>query len=94
LGILLLVAYFACYMTALSWADLTYVLPASSLGYVLLAFIAKYHLHEQITNGRWLGIALITLGVGFVAGGPHKTHPVATPPHDVAAETVPARGGR
>lgn len=94
LGILLLIAYFACYMTALSWADLTYVLPASSLGYVLLAFIAKYHLHEQITTGRWLGIALITLGVGFVAGGPHKTHPEVTPPHDMPAETVPARGGQ
>ncbi len=41
LGILLLLGFFACYMTALSWADLTYVLPASSLGYVLLALIAR-----------------------------------------------------
>jgi hypothetical protein len=36
-GIVLLLAFFATYMTALSWADLTYVLPATSLGYVLLA---------------------------------------------------------
>ena len=35
LGILLLLGFFASYMTALSWADLTYVLPATSLGYVL-----------------------------------------------------------
>ena len=34
IGILLLLAFFASYMNALSWADLTYVLPASSLGYV------------------------------------------------------------
>ena len=43
LGILFLLAFFAAYMTALSWADLTYVLPATSLGYVLLALIAKFY---------------------------------------------------
>ncbi len=60
-------------MTALSWADLTYVLPATSLGYVLLALVAKFLLHEHISLLRWLGIALITGGVGFVAGGPALT---------------------
>jgi len=39
-GIVLLLAFFAAYMTALSWADLTYVLPATSLGYVLVALAA------------------------------------------------------
>ncbi len=73
LGIVLLLAFFASYMNALSWADLTYVLPATSLGYVLLAFVAKFALHEQISLSRWLGIALISGGVGFVAGGPALT---------------------
>lgn len=73
LGIVLLLAFFASYMNALSWADLTYVLPATSLGYVLLAFVAKFALHEQISVSRWLGIALISGGVGFVAGGPALT---------------------
>ena len=76
-GILLLLAFFAAYMNALSWADLTYVLPATSLGYVLLALVAKFALHEQVSPMRWLGIALISGGVGFVAGGPALTaqHP-------------------
>src|ERR1700688_2088198 len=74
-GILLLLAFFATYMTALSWADLTYVLPATSLGYVLLALIAKFVLHEQVTTTRWLGIGLISAGVGFVTQGPALTHP-------------------
>lgn len=74
-GILLLLAFFASYMTALSWADLTYVLPATSLGYVLLALTAKFVLHEDISPLRWLGIALISAGVGFVAGGPAHTTP-------------------
>src|SRR5579863_525790 len=72
-GIVLLLAFFATYMNALSWADLTYVLPATSLGYVLLALVAKFALHEQVSPMRWLGIALISGGVGFVAGGPALT---------------------
>jgi uncharacterized membrane protein len=72
-GILLLLAFFACYMSALSWADLTYVLPATSLGYVLVALIARFGFHEQISPTRWLGIALIAAGVGFVAAGPSVT---------------------
>lgn len=74
LGILLLLGFFISYTTALSWADLTYVLPASSLGYVLLALIAKFVLHEQVTLARWLGILLISAGVGFVTQGPALTH--------------------
>src|ERR1700681_198816 len=49
IGILLLLAFFSTYMTALSWADLTYVLPATSLGYVLLALVARFLLHEHVS---------------------------------------------
>lgn len=73
-GIFFLLAFFAAYMTALSWADLTYVLPATSLGYVLLALIAKFVLHEQVSALRWVGIGLIAVGVSFVASGPELTH--------------------
>jgi drug/metabolite transporter (DMT)-like permease len=73
LGIVFLLGFFGSYMTALSWADLTYVLPASSLGYVLLALIAKFGLHENISLKRWLGIVLVSGGVGFVTTGPEKT---------------------
>ncbi len=73
IGIVLLLAFFASYMSALSWADLTYVLPATSLGYVLVAVIAHFGFHEQISPTRWLGIAMIAAGVGFVAAGPAVT---------------------
>jgi len=72
-GIILLLAFFASYTNALSWADLTYVLPATSLGYVLLALVARFALHEQVSPLRWMGIALISGGVSFVAGGPALT---------------------
>jgi drug/metabolite transporter (DMT)-like permease len=78
-GICFLIVFFVSYLTALSWADLTYVLPASALGYVLIALLAHYCLHENVTVVRWLGILLITGGVGFVAGGPVVTTVVEDP---------------
>ena len=81
LGILLLIGYFSSYLTALSWADLTYVMPATAMGNVILALLAHFWLHEIISWQRWLGIVLITLGVGFVAHGPVNTTPPANFPH-------------
>jgi drug/metabolite transporter (DMT)-like permease len=89
-GIVLLLAFFASYMNALSWADLTYVLPATSLGYVLLALVAKFALHEDVSPMRWIGIALITGGVGFVAGGPSLT----LHEHDANSKSPPSRKER
>lgn len=81
LGILFLLGFFTSYMVALSWADLTYVLPATSLGYILLTLIAKFVLHENVTWTRWLGILFISAGVGFVTQGPALTpHPPAGEP--------------
>ncbi len=72
-GIVLLLAFMATYLTALSWADLTYVLPATAVGYIVLALIAKLFLHEQVSMTRWAGIVLISMGVGFVTRGPANT---------------------
>jgi len=73
LGIALLIGFFASYLTALSWADLTFVLPATAFGYVFVALFARFFLHESISLERWAGIVLITVGVGFVANGPSLT---------------------
>ncbi len=97
LGILFLLGFFASYMTALSWADLTYVLPATSLGYVLLALIARFFLHEQVSPLRWLGIVLISAGVGFVTQGPALTHDPAADrqePEDAKTEPISVGGKR
>ena len=72
-GILCLLIFFGSYLASLSWADLTYVLPATAVGYVVLALLSKFFLHEQVSLARWAGIGLITAGVGFVAGGPPLT---------------------
>lgn len=85
-GIALLIGFFASYLTALSWADLTFVLPATAFGNVIVALLSRYWLHESISLERWAGIVLITLGVGFVAHGPSRTEPAA-----LAAEEVHSR---
>jgi len=72
-GILLLLGFFAAYSIALSWADLTFVLPATSVGYVLIALFAQFFLHQQVSLTRWIGILLVSGGVGLVAGGPSLT---------------------
>ncbi len=87
-GILLLIGFMASYLTALSWADLTYVLPATAIGYILMALMAKFLLHENVTPKRWIGILLISAGVGFVAGGPALT------PVDERQPSVPLDGDR
>lgn len=73
-GIVLLIGFFASYLTALSFADLTYVLPATSVGYVLMTLLARWWLHEHVSAWRWLGVVCITAGVGFVTRGPSYTH--------------------
>jgi drug/metabolite transporter (DMT)-like permease len=86
-GIALLIGFFASYLTALSWADLTFVLPATAFGNVIVALLSRFWLHEAISVQRWAGIALITVGVGFVAQGPSLTeHPTAD---SSTAETEP-----
>ena len=73
LGICFLIIFFASYLTALSWADLTFVLPATAFSYVVMALLAHILLHERVSVQRWCGIMLIVAGVGFVAGGPSHT---------------------
>jgi drug/metabolite transporter (DMT)-like permease len=88
-GIGLLLLFFASYLTALSWADLTYVLPATALSYVLMALLARQFLGEHVTASRWLGIALISSGVGFVTSGPAVT-PIVVPHREQHESEAPA----
>jgi len=78
-GIVVLIGFMASYMTALSWADITFVLPATAFGNVVVTLIAHLWQKEHISISRWLGIALIVIGVGFVANGPTRTEHVLAP---------------
>jgi drug/metabolite transporter (DMT)-like permease len=78
LGILLLITWLLSRMMFLSFADLSYMLPLTSLGYVLSAVLGHFFLNEQITPHRWAGTVLITLGMVLVGLGNPNTTPEAS----------------
>ena len=65
-GILLLSGFMLTYMTVLSWADYSYVMPAGAFGYAVLTFLAVLFLHESVSPRRWVGVVLICVGVLLV----------------------------
>ncbi len=78
-GVLLLILGFASQLALLSWADLSYVGPVTSIGYVLTALAGKLFLHEPLSTPRWAAILLIAGGVALVARTPPST--AAREPH-------------
>ena len=72
-GILVLALWMFAQLSMLSWSDLSYVMPVTATGYVLTAFLSVFVLNESISLKRWMGIALISLGVLLVAETAPKT---------------------
>jgi uncharacterized membrane protein len=66
IGIFFLIGFTISYMTVLSWADYSYVMPAGALGYALVTLLAVIFLHESVSLRRWIGVLLISLGVLLV----------------------------
>ncbi|HKS39642.1 MAG TPA: hypothetical protein VJX74_03440 [Blastocatellia bacterium] len=76
IGTALLIVFFALYSAVLSWADLSFVLPATAFGYVLNVAAGYYFLNETVSPVRWTGAAIITLGVVFVSRSEERTAPL------------------
>ena len=70
LGMALMIVYMIAQLSMYSWADLSYVLPMTASTYIVSALLSKFILHETVSTVRWLGIALISFGVIFVAETP------------------------
>jgi drug/metabolite transporter (DMT)-like permease len=60
-------------MALLSWADLSFVLPVTSIGYVLTAIVGWTLLGEHIGPGRWAGTLLIMGGTALVGSTEVRT---------------------
>lgn len=74
-GMVLLVGWIFANLSLLSWADLSYVLPVTAVGYVLSALLGALVLKEQVTATRWIGIAMITCGAIVVGLTTPRTTP-------------------
>jgi len=67
LGVALQATFFLMYLTLLSRAQVSQVLPMTALDYVVVALLARLLLAEAVTPTRWAGIALIVVGVFLVS---------------------------
>jgi drug/metabolite transporter (DMT)-like permease len=67
LGVTLQATFFVLYLTLLSRANVSQVLPMTALDYVVVAFLAQLLLAEAVTPARWLGIGFIVVGVFLVS---------------------------
>lgn len=67
MGIVLLIVWLLSRMALLSWADLSYVLPLTAVGYIATAIIGRFILNEQISWMRWSGTLLIVAGTSLVS---------------------------
>ena len=81
LAIFFLIGFMVSYMTVLSWADYSYVMPAGAFGYAVLTFLAVIFLRESVSPRRWAGVVLICVGVLLVG----QTKPRTT---EVPSEAV------
>lgn len=77
LAILFLLGFMLTNMTVLSWADYSYVMPASAIGYAAVAFVGMTLLGETVSPRRWIGVALICAGVFLVGQTKPGTSAVA-----------------
>src|SRR5262245_42201659 len=64
-GVALLIAWTLSRLVLLSRADLTWVLPVTSIGYVLAAFTGWLFLGEHVGWQRWIGGSLVAAGAGL-----------------------------
>jgi drug/metabolite transporter (DMT)-like permease len=73
LGVASLLTFFVAYMLILSWADFSYVQPASSVALLVVALLGYFYLRERISPLHWAGIVVICLGVFVVGNTPPRT---------------------
>jgi len=73
LGVASLLTFFVAYMLILSWADFSYVQPASSVALLVVALLGYFYLGERISPLHWAGIVVICLGVFVVGNTPPRT---------------------
>ncbi len=72
-GLVLLIAFFSAHTLLLSWADLSFVVLVSAIGYVLVVVLSATILGEHISAARWAGTLLIACGVWIAGSTPEST---------------------
>lgn len=77
IGVLFAAGFFFLYLSALSWADLSYAMPITALSYLFAAVFARMFLGEELSWHRWAGTILIVAGIALVVLGGHPRSPAS-----------------
>jgi drug/metabolite transporter (DMT)-like permease len=93
-GVVFAAGFFFLYLTALSWADLSYAMPITALSYIFATLFARAFLGEQVSWHRWIGSLLIVAGVALVVleGRQRSTFAVGVAAGGDTEAAVPGRG--
>jgi len=67
LGLFSMAVSFGAFLTVLSLTDMSYVVPATSLSFVVSTLGAKLVLKETISSSRWMGTLLVGLGILLIS---------------------------
>ncbi len=78
LGVALLIVSFVLFTSALSWADLSFVVPAVSMEVAVNVVFARIFLHEAVPLTRWAGVLLVSVGVLLVMRSGRRKAPLDT----------------
>ena len=68
-GTILNAVFYFMFLAVLSWTHVTIALPMTAIEYGFAAVLAVLILKERVPPIRWAGIALVILGVVFIARG-------------------------
>jgi uncharacterized membrane protein len=66
-GVGMMALSFFSFLALLSTADVSFVVPATAVTYVLNTIGAAVFLREKVSTRRWLGAILVTVGVALVS---------------------------
>lgn len=66
-GVSFLALSFFSFISLLSYADLSFVVPLTAIGYITNTVGARFLLKERISRERWMGTLLVAFGVAVIS---------------------------
>ncbi len=77
-GVFFEALFFVCLLILMSRSDISFLWPLTGLSFVFATFAAMWFLGETVSTARWVGVALIVVGAGFISYS-EKAAPKKTP---------------
>lgn len=66
-GVACMAVSFFSFISLLSYADLSFVVPLTAVSYITNTLGARFFLGERISKERWMGTLLVAFGVALVS---------------------------